>query len=1010
MVRQVESRSQRLPVFRWLVFAFAAACGTNQSALVPNGLPNEVSLDFGQVGIGQVFQRTLVIPSTAQQDFHLISVDTSTEGEFAFGAPIGSLFPADGLLSAAVTFAPQSLGAKSATIVLHTDDPTTGTITLSLSGTGVTQSCPFVTPQLLNFGNSVIGTPVTRTVTVNNCSEANVELSESLAQGSNAALFTVQHLQDDLVLTAGAAVSLDMTYTPSAASFEDTAFVTFGIGPDAGALVVDLQGAGLLDCLQINPSPLDFSAVQPGAAETLDLFVKNICAQTQIVSSIDLVHPGSPTAFSLAGDSWGGGALDGGDSGDLRVTFAPTTLAAYNGELDVSSPGGNGVDAVALKGFGGGAAIACAPGSLDFETAAVGSETSLAVTCTNTGTDVPGHPEAGLSISTLTSSNPLFTANVDPASPMQPLAMGQSLQIDVTYRPTEATSDRNVGTLTVGSNVTSAPAPSVVLSGGAIDEQPCHYTITSTSLDFGQISLGRPATEGFAIVNLGPNECLVTGLDIALGSDPVFSLTNGPVVSQRLSPPSPDGGAMPYPTALEVLVGFTPQQANTFTGSVIFAVSNPAAPEQTVSLSGTGAPSCFWLRPSQIHFPTVGTSGGQSCGENEGSFVAVNDCGHDVTVQSVTANDSTNLTLLNPSTLPQTLSDGTASIPFQMRFTPLTAGTWGTGALVQTDLQAVPFGVGITGLAVAGSSQTDVFADANLKVDLLFVLDTAYGNENGPRAAAQLSAFFPPPPFVDYHVGVTTTDVCGGANSEDGRLWPCPSCKDDGGTPTIITPDDPNASADLSQLLDAGAGQYNTAACDGMYEPQFFQAAYEALSGTVFYNQTFVRPDAQHAVLVVTADFSDDGSMQTPQWYAQAFWEIGDPNVAEPCWFNLAAWVARGSAQLGRMATLVGLVGGFAVDMFPTGWATQLNALWPTEQVLALSGQPDPTSIRVFLDGPPPDQTAPGQQAGFEISAAAMIGFNWSYDAASNALDVNLLNLPLSPQDTVYVSYSLICN
>jgi hypothetical protein len=87
----------------------------------------------------------------------------------------------------------------------------------------------------------------------------------------------------------------------------------------------------------------------------------------------------------------------------------------------------------------------------------------------------------------------------------------------------------------------------------------------------------------------------------------------------------------------------------------------------------------------------------------------VNGCAQPVTIRSATLSASAEFSLVSGSA-PQTVAAGGASTPFEIGFKPVAAGSYSGGFLVQTDLQPTPFGAQMTGHAVEGYSQTDIFA------------------------------------------------------------------------------------------------------------------------------------------------------------------------------------------------------------------------------------------------------------------------------------------------------------
>jgi len=217
----------------------------------------------------------------------------------------------------------------------------------------------------------------------------------------------------------------------------------------------------------------------------------------------------------------------------LYPATEPRLLPLGDGGPDAGLDAGFGDDA----GDAGAAQVSCTPSRLDFGTVAANLPTTLPLICT---------ADAGWSVVSLAASSPVFTAQVDPSSPSV-VGPGQPIQIDVTYTPTATESD--TGTLTLVPSFASAPVVVASLYGSAIAEERCNYSITPTSLNFGQVCPDTGTLGAFTITNLGPNECLINGLvDSCVGG--------GLATSFRLSPPGGDGG---YPTSLQIWVDPCPQ-------------------------------------------------------------------------------------------------------------------------------------------------------------------------------------------------------------------------------------------------------------------------------------------------------------------------------------------------------------------------------------------------------------------------------------------------------------------
>ncbi len=1038
----VSGRAAALVVFGSL--ALASACkqqtGVNNSSGAPKfSAPSGInltgsgaiySLDFGQVAVGATASIVLALQNTGTSPMQILSVDAPGDAEFSSDLSVGTSIQSGGSVNVTLTFKPFGDGSKTTTLVVHTDSSATSDVTLNLTGEGVYLKLT-ATPQTLDFGSVVIHSSPNKTVTLANASTLDIQVTPSAISGSNANLFTIDKTTV-FTVPANSSVDLSVTYSPvvpSAANTHDTAAVDLALS-EGGSIHVAFQGIGLQSGLVITPTTLNFAFVQPGASETLSLNLKNVGNESIQVTSVSITDPGTPPAFAVVSGSWSSGTLAPGASQNVQVVFSPPVKDLYTGALAVSSTDSSNIVPVTLTGFGGGATISCAPSALAFGTVAANIGGTLPVICTNGGTDVPGHPEAGLTISTMPSTNPVFSGTVDPASPAQPLPAGQSLQIDIAYSPTMTSTD--VGVLTINSNVTdgiaSLVAPTVSLSGDAIAEQPCSYSVTPLAVNFGQVKPNSTVTSGFTITNLGQNECLVTGLNLTAGTSTAFVLASGSVNSQRLSP----AGTTPpgqYPSVLQVNIQFTPRQIGSYTGAVDFTISNPASPHQTVDLAGVGGNSCFLLQPSELDFGTVGLSNGQFCANGKRKFVGVNGCGQAVTVQSLTLDSAGGAYSLVSDSVPQTVAQGSTSAPFEVGFAPTSAGNFSGSVLVQTDLQSTPFGVGLTGTAVNGDKQTDKFQGHTPSVDVLLVMDSDDDLEDLRQPFALHVGDFVNAALnlgLDFQFGVTSSSDCPGTrpNGEQGRLVPCPSCDAiSGPTPTIVTPSDPNAATDLANLVLLNSEERDQ--CQVITDDEhFFDVTYKALViQAQNYNYGFIRPDAYLAVIATNGDNEDEQDPNPPAWYANQFLSVkgaDHPELFSWSYINPSEYGSSGGSTPfnllpERIKSMLNLVGGVALDMTQQNWWKGVVDLWNI--VLAsttrfpLSGTPDPTTIQVYLDGPPPDQAPPGVAPGVQVLAANPNGsINWSYDSVANSLDINASTFSLTSTDQLYVEYTIVCN
>jgi Ca2+-binding RTX toxin-like protein len=199
----------------------------------------------------------------------------------------------------------------------------------------------------------------------------------------------------------------------------------------------------------VSPTSLTFAAQNTGttsAPQTVTL--SNIGTLNLVVSGVSLTGSNQLDFVVTNGCST---VLPGG-SCTISVAFKPSIGGAETATLNINHNAGS-TSTVALNGTGVVPAVLSTVASLDFSAQRINTNTTKALTVTNSGT-------APLVFGTLSTSNPAFTASIGscPAS----LAPNKSCKMSVTFRPTVI--QTYTGTLTILSNGTNSPT-NVTLTG-----------------------------------------------------------------------------------------------------------------------------------------------------------------------------------------------------------------------------------------------------------------------------------------------------------------------------------------------------------------------------------------------------------------------------------------------------------------------------------------------------------------------------------------------------------------
>ena len=776
------------------------------------------------------------------------------------------------------------------------------------------------------------------------------------------------------------------------------------------------------------------------------------------------------------------------EPGTAKVTlsFTPSVIGPRTADL-VGNPNipGQTIVTVPLKGFGGGPDIDVSPATgLNFGRVAFfggqGSFATRRLTVRNVGTQptnldpaanlklgmggarkpywrvVPLNAESQLSeicvgdfdVTSQTCRDDLPTSGqglYDPAVGIEASVARGSLDVPVRITPANTTVNATTGVkawaVTFFSNDPDEPEVTVNVTARPVLLPPCSYSFTPSTLGYGVVTPPQSRDRSFQICNTAPASdatkiCLVSGLDLEPGTNPIFSLPGGPVNERELAPQEcmtvttrawPRAQLPPNPTAV--------------TGGVTFSISDPANPQPRVQLTATLAPTCLIISPSALDFGTVKAG----CSSPSRTFQVYNACTQPlrwvdaqlefaagvpagtpgcagpgrcdefrVTSAPSTASLPTSGPLCTnaPAGTGGCLAQGASPLTFQLRYAPLDVGA-DMGAYKISVLQSgqpVDYYVTLKGAGDNDGSNTDTFSqDSRPKADILLVIDDSCSmNDKQLELGRNFSSFirFATTSQVDFQIGITTTDFSDENN--------CPACFTGNlkGAPItgtkIFTPTTPDLERQFAAAVNVGIMGSPTESC--------MAPAVRALTAPKITdpmtNAGLLRPDAVLAVVCVTD--APDQATQPVSFYLNQLQNIKGAQRPGSFSYNVigpflpsppssGTCVYDGQGDDGKHVQLVSQTNGVREEICTPNWAPSLERIgrnaFGFRTSFYLTGTPDLSimnPITVRIDGIllPPDD-ARGNEA-------------WRYDAATNSVVFQPLYVP-EPGKTMTVSYRVAC-
>ncbi len=245
------------------------------------------------------------------------------------------------------TFSPSATGAASETITISDNATSGSTQVINVSGTGVGQAT--VSATTLSFGNVVVGSNKTATVTVTNNLPTALSLNSVTATGA----YTVNNSVTGACgasIAAGGHCSIGVTFTASTPLGTSTGTLTINDSAAApyNSLKVSLTGASIAQAT-VSPASVSFGNVGLGVASTISVTLTN-----NLTTAISISSPSVTGVFTINSNVTNscGSSLAGGAHCSVGVTFTPTQLGAQTGTLTISTSAGNGSQNVPVIGTG----------------------------------------------------------------------------------------------------------------------------------------------------------------------------------------------------------------------------------------------------------------------------------------------------------------------------------------------------------------------------------------------------------------------------------------------------------------------------------------------------------------------------------------------------------------------------------------------------------------------------------------------------------------------------------
>ncbi|MGB8522184.1 MAG: choice-of-anchor D domain-containing protein, partial [Candidatus Acidiferrales bacterium] len=623
----------------------------------PNLTTSPASISLGSVTVGQTSTQSVKLTNSGNVNLAINLAQVSGSGFGMSGLTTPMTLGAGQSTSFNVQFTPSVAGGATGSIAF-TDNAPGSPQALALSGSGVAANAMLTTnPGSVAFGNVVVASNSSQTITLMNSGTASVTISQASVSGTG---FNISGISTPLTLSAGQSTSFSAQFAPTTTG-NSSATVTVTSNASNPTLTIALSGTGTQGHLSANPANVNFGNVLVGGSGSVSITLTNSGTASVTISAASA----SGTGFTISGLAVPQ-TINPNSSTSLTVKFAPTLAGNASGNISITDNAPGSPLSIALSGSATATQpqLTISPSSVSFGNVNVGSSGTQNITLTNAGT-------AALTISAASASGAGFSIS----GLTVPVTINPGLNTTLTANFAPAVVGSASGSISITSTAPGSPA-TIALSGSGVQAQ---LSANPASISFGNVNVGSNGSQTITLTNSGTASVTISA---ATASGTGFGM------SGITAPLTINAGQN---TTLSAT--FAPTSAGSASGSISITSNAPGSP-LAIPLSGTGTQAQLAPTPSSVSFGSVVT------GSTNSQTISLKNSGTASITISQANVTGTGFTISGLS-IPATIAAG-ASTTFSAAFTPSTTGSVSGSVSLVSNGPSSPLAIPLTGTGTQG--------------------------------------------------------------------------------------------------------------------------------------------------------------------------------------------------------------------------------------------------------------------------------------------------------------------
>jgi hypothetical protein len=298
--------------------------GVSNGQLVINP-PGET---FGNVTEGSQSSQTLTLTNNTGSTVNISQASVSGSGFKLSGIATPLALNASANTTFTITFAPTTTGISSGNVTI-TSDAVNPSISMAVSGTGVTPGALGANPTSLDFGTVQVGSNQRLSESVTNTGGSTLNIS---TVGISGGAFALSGITTPVTLAAGQSATFTVTFAPSSAASANGSVAVTSNGSNP-TLSIPLAGTGTIAVGQLTATPatLPVGSVVAGTSGTASGSLNASVANVTVTAAST-----NNSRFTISGLSLPA-VISAGKSVPFTVTFSPQVTGADSATLTFTS-------------------------------------------------------------------------------------------------------------------------------------------------------------------------------------------------------------------------------------------------------------------------------------------------------------------------------------------------------------------------------------------------------------------------------------------------------------------------------------------------------------------------------------------------------------------------------------------------------------------------------------------------------------------------------------------------